>query len=1768
MPFYSRPSAAPSSGGRAWPAPLLVTALVIALLPSPAAIAQCNGYLANHTPASGVPSQLWGDLQPTDKGQLPGVRDTTGFTEFTSWLTNPYFQSVDVESGWLFVATSQRFQIWDANINPGLPEIKADVGINSMNLTWGADAHAFIPFQHADSPPGRADLAALVGENGTGMIIFNTSNKNSPAIVYQDHGPDARTRKAKQVHTTLIGGRAYGFAAAEGEGGGVLIYDMDAAKSLSSRCTEGQPGSTVCPGVYLGKLGTRNTASFVHGVGNYVIVSSASTIFGMEIWDVSTPTAPRRVMNALSSEVIYGVAMWQEGSKYYAAVRSQFAHRIYDVSCITQGGSCGPTQLWSRTAGFPALPGLGTVSFSRSNNTPFLYWGTASNCSKFPQEEWLDDVSNPSVPRDITPQAQVTIDGEAVTYWSWYYRNGGASGFNHILPKSGKFYGSYFYRAAKGLLDVHQRTGALPPIADFTYTPELIYPGTSVTFADASTGQPVGWNWTFSPDGNPSFSTQENPTVSFSGTGSKTVTLQATNGAGSDDTVKTLTVLDPDPKVTSVSASPSPALLCQPITFQAEGVTGEPPLTFDWQVLDANNQLVDSVSGGSDSFVLQALPNTVTAGESYTAEVTISNASGTVTRMSAPVLINALPALPADQSFSPTYTGFPANPSNGNVDFQVNVPGATEWRWNYDVVGGSFGPWTDDPINGPAPTHSYTVAGTYQVQVEVRNCVEVERSSTILNVTIDNISPLKAQFAAAGIFCISEGCFADTGQSITFADQSTGEPDSYDYDWDGNGSYENPGNTSPVTSHTYTSSGEYEPKLRIKRGSQTDVYTHPKIIVSTAGGGGGGGGGGGTPSITITGVSGGTTNQALTFTATATNCTPSTTGWSWNTSGGTVTGASNSNRITVSWSSTGSKVLRAANTSCNPATGTRSVTISAGGGGGGGGGGTLKAVIKITPTTPQAGDTVTFSGTSSSGSPTNYTWRIDGDLVSGATVTQTFSKAGSYPIELEVSRQDPSCAFGVCSDKATTTLAVGGGIDQLLASFGVNVACFGNVCSVEAGQTIQFTDTSTGPVSSRQWNFGDGTTSTAANPSHSWSSAGVYAVVLNVTDGEGGSAQAARTFEVTGPVLNAGFTTDRPCVGGVCTVARNQTVQFTDQSVGEISSRQWAFGDGSTSTDLNPTYKWSAAGLYTVILTVTDGEAQDSAQMLFQVQGPPPVVARFDSDAACTEEGCAAETLDAVQFTDNSDGELTTWEWDFGDGTTSVLQNPTHAWRAPGQYTVKLTVSDGEQQDSTTQTYDITGLPVGHNSVLLPWVVQGQGALNQSSKLYLHNPDSEPRTFKIRFLRRPAAGSDIPEIEIELSPGATAFFNDVMAEVFGLDNVSGFIEIEPDDITSMTPVAVGFHQTFQDDGTAFGQGVPGVPKLSLPKAGPGERMHLIGLNDNDDRFGFFGITNPNDAGVSFRLHFYNRRGERIGDTPDDFVVARLGQRQFQLNQLRNAFGIRDEVDYRVEVELLTAGLEVYTYGTNLRAGTEDPSFVRAGEPTAPKIYLLGALATSGLNNTEWQTDALLANVDSEMSTTVVTYVSAGNNAVPLTPETLTLLPGESKRLQNVLVDRWDVSNENGLGVLVFESTSETGVFPIVQGETYDNANPARRFGQFVAPLTDADIAEAGHRQILAGLQQDEGARSTIWVYNPGDTLAEYDLIYRGLDGRELGAIEGYRVRPERMRQINPSSHPIPAEGAEGGFTVQIVVRSGQLLSAAQVVNDANNDPSYVTGVPR
>lgn len=170
-----------------------------------------------------------------------------------------------------------------------------------------------------------------------------------------------------------------------------------------------------------------------------------------------------------------------------------------------------------------------------------------------------------------------------------------------------------------------------------------------------------------------------------------------------------------------------------------------------------------------------------------------------------------------------------------------------------------------------------------------------------------------------------------------------------------------------------------------------------------------------------------------------------------------------------------------------------------------------------------------------------------------------------------------------------------------------------------------------------------------------------------------GEQHAVLWKPVSAPV--ADFTADP--ISGVYPL----TVNFTDQSTGNITSWEWEFGDGETSTNQNPTHTYEDPGIYTVELTVTGPGGTDT-----ETKADYIVVEHETPVANFTADNTIGDAPLTVNFSDESTGIIDTWKWDFGDDSPlSNEQNPTHTYEDPGTYTVSLTVTGPGGSDTETK---------------------------------------------------------------------------------------------------------------------------------------------------------------------------------------------------------------------------------------------------------------------------------------------------------------------------------------------------------------------------------------------------------------------------------------------------------------------------------------------------
>ncbi len=289
-----------------------------------------------------------------------------------------------------------------------------------------------------------------------------------------------------------------------------------------------------------------------------------------------------------------------------------------------------------------------------------------------------------------------------------------------------------------------------------------------------------------------------------------------------------------------------------------------------------------------------------------------------------------------------------------------------------------------------------------------------------------------------------------------------------------------------------------------------------------------------------------------------------------------------------------------------------------------------------------------------------------------------------------------SCGRITSSDRGDGSGGSGGaGLNENISPEIVSI--FFNMSGAEAPSTISFTAQvqDDGPTTnlSYLWDFGDGSTANAQNPAHKYKYKGDFTISLLLTDSDG----AFDFMRRTGTILQGN---SRPAINS-CTASKitanigediNFSTACSDPDADSITYK-WDFGDGNFSSAQNPQHSYSQNGLYTVVLTVTDAKgAQNSQELLIGIGAAvrlPPIV----STLAWTP----TTPLENINITFSGggtdyDGSIISYSWDFGDGSTSTLRNPTHFYTKVGTYQISLTVQDNDGLPGSKTDYISIGI--------------------------------------------------------------------------------------------------------------------------------------------------------------------------------------------------------------------------------------------------------------------------------------------------------------------------------------------------------------------------------------------------------------------------------------------------------------------------------------------
>jgi gliding motility-associated-like protein len=489
----------------------------------------------------------------------------------------------------------------------------------------------------------------------------------------------------------------------------------------------------------------------------------------------------------------------------------------------------------------------------------------------------------------------------------------------------------------------------------------------------------------------------------------------------------------------------------------------------------------------------------------------------------------------------------------------------------------------------------------------------------------------------------------------------------------------------------------------------------------------------------------------------------------------------------------------------------------------------------------------TDNSTSEAGAIISWKWKFgDGDSSAIRNPTHIYSGKGPYNVTLTVLTSDS------CEVKLTKSITFH---PRPKAKFNFPKACLNTPFTFNDLSSV-----SSGNIAAWIWDFGDNTAnSTVKNPTHTYTNTGTYQVNLIVTSDKGCKDTIVKTIKIdvkpvaaigndtsvcknnpvqlsasgglfyswapAGKVNNPNIanptatvnttttftvTVSDSCFSDTATVTievlpepkpkflfipacQGDTSRFIDQStdsLGNIISWQWNFGDGGTSTLKDPTHVFIGKGPFTVTLTVENdtGCVKTFTKKIKPFPLPDP---DFKLDSVL----CLNNPAQFIDLTKTDTGSVVQWSWDFGDNTPKVnVKSPVHTYIAPGTYQVTLIVSNSLGcVDSVKKTFTVNPYPVA--------VVNSDTAICPGEAVQLNGSGG------LFYQWKPGAGLNNPNIANPVAtPGTTTTYTLLVSDSCYTDSTQITITVNPAPVTSFTSTQDCVNDTieFTDQSTTTG----------------------------------------------------------------------------------------------------------------------------------------------------------------------------------------------------------------------------------------------------------------------------------------------------------------------------------------------------------------------------
>ena len=307
---------------------------------------------------------------------------------------------------------------------------------------------------------------------------------------------------------------------------------------------------------------------------------------------------------------------------------------------------------------------------------------------------------------------------------------------------------------------------------------------------------------------------------------------------------------------------------------------------------------------------------------------------------------------------------------------------------------------------------------------------------------------------------------------------------------------------------------------------------------------------------------------------------------------------------------------------------------------------------------------ITFKGTGNT-PVTSWIWDFgDGTTGSGETAVKTYTTNGTYTVKLTATNEI-GCVYEKTQEIVVNALPT------------VSISADKTHLCEDSNKKVQFTDNTTGGTS-WNWDFGDGENATGKSPLHTYSQAGTYAVTLTVTDGNACAATSeVLNIAITNPTAQFSISSDdddKFCLGSTVTITESSTSDVGIQSSNFSFLYDNAKESSRTESGNNLTIVYSERGIYPILLTVKDndgciGEMKDTVKI-----GEKPTQPTIEAEDKCYKD----VKEDGVDFTVSPNNDASEWFWKFGDEQTQIAYENmvNHIYDEPDDYTVTVVSKD------------------------------------------------------------------------------------------------------------------------------------------------------------------------------------------------------------------------------------------------------------------------------------------------------------------------------------------------------------------------------------------------------------------------------------------------------------------------------------------------------------